>query len=174
MLQLDDPPSFMEAMFAQAAAMHVSALRLDVAPALIFASQSRPPDFTGLDDVVALAQTYHLRVVADLLTIPPWMADCATPTSDPSRCATDDVSSYASMIRQIVTRADPVVRDWEVWNEPDTAEFFDGTPQQYARMLRAAHDAVKAADPADNVLLGGNLRRGRDGLAGAGPRHARR
>jgi len=155
MLQLDDPPSFMEAMFAQAAAMHVSALRLDVAPALIFASQSRPPDFTGLDDVVALAQTYHLRVVADLLTIPPWMADCATPTSDPSRCATDDVSSYASMIRQIVTRADPVVRDWEVWNEPDTAEFFDGTPQQYARMLRAAHDAVKAADPADNVLLGG-------------------
>jgi hypothetical protein len=155
MLQLNDPPSFMEAMFAQAAAMHASAIRLDVAPALVFTSQSRPPWFSGLDEVVALARTYHLQVVADLLTIPAWMAQCATPTSNPSRCATDDLSGYASVIRQIVTRADPVIRDWEVWNEPDTAQFFDGTPQQYAFMLRAAHDAIKAADPSDVVLLGG-------------------
>jgi hypothetical protein len=155
MLQLDDPPPFMEAMFAQAAAMHASAIRLDVAPALIFSSQSQPPDFSGLDAVVALAQRYDLRVIGDLLTIPTWMAQCATPTSNPSRCATDDLAGYAAVISQIVTRADPVIRDWEVWNEPDTAEFFDGTPQQYAFMLRAAHGAIKSVDPADNVLLGG-------------------
>ncbi len=155
MLQLDDPSSFMEAMFAQAVAMHATAIRLDVAPALIFTSPSQPPDFSGLDEVVALARTYHLRVVADLLTIPTWMADCATPTSNPARCATDDLSGYASAISQIVADADPVIRDWEVWNEPDTAEFFDGTPQQYALMLRAAHDAIKAVDPADDVLFGG-------------------
>jgi hypothetical protein len=155
MLQLDDPPSFMEAMFAQAAAMHASAIRLDVAPALVFSGQGQPPDFTGLDEVVALAQRYDLSVVADLLTIPTWMADCATPTSTPSRCATDDLSGYASVISQIAARADPVIRDWEVWNEPDTPQFFDGTPQQYAFMLRTAHDAIKSVDPADNVLLGG-------------------
>jgi hypothetical protein len=155
MLQLNDPPSFMDAMFAQAAAMHAAAIRLDVAPALIFTSPSRAPDFSGLDDVVALAQAYHLQVVADLLTIPTWMAQCATPTSTPSRCATDDLTGYGSVIGQIVRRADPVIRDWEVWNEPDTGEFFDGTPQQYAFMLRAAHDAITAVDPADNVLLGG-------------------
>lgn len=155
MLQLDDPPSFMDAMFAQAAAMHASAIRLDVAPALIFTSQSAPPDFSGLDRVVALAQAYHLQVVADLLTIPAWMADCATPTGHPSRCATDDLSGYGSVISQIVTRADPVIRDWEVWNEPDAAQFFDGTPQQYAFMLRAADDAIKSVNPTDEVLLGG-------------------
>src|ERR1700760_4081147 len=123
MLQLNDPPSFMEAMFAQAAAMHASAIRLDVAPALIFSSDSAPPDFSGLDRVVALAQAYHLQVVADLLPTPAWMADCATPTSNPSRCATDDLSAYGSIVSQIVTRADPVIRDWEVWNEPDAAQF---------------------------------------------------
>ena len=163
MLQLDDPPSFMEAMFAQAAAMHASAIRLDVAPALIFTNRSQPPDFSGLDEVVALAQSYHLQVVADLLGIPTWMAHCATPTNAPSRCATDDLSDYASAIGQIVSRADPVIRDWEVWNEPDTAEFFDGTPQEYAHMLRTAHDAIKAVDPADDVLLGGI-----SGVAGTG------
>ncbi len=143
--------------------MHASAIRLDVAPALVFTSQGRPPDFSGLDEVVALAQRYDLRVVGDLLTIPTWMADCATPTSTPSRCATDDLSGYASVIGQIAARADPVIRDWEIWNEPDTAEFFDGTPQQYAFMLRTAHDAIKSVDPADNVLLGGV-----SGVAGTG------
>ena len=43
--------------------MHASAIRLDVAPALIFSTPSQPPDFSGLDEVVALAQTYHLQVV---------------------------------------------------------------------------------------------------------------
>jgi hypothetical protein len=155
MLQLDDPPSFMEAMFAQAAAMHAASIRLDVAPALIFTSPSQPPDFSGLDEVVGLAQTYHLQVVADLLTVPTWMAQCATPTSTPSRCATEDLPAYGSVIAQIVRRADPVIRDWEVWNEPDNGDFFDGTPQQYAVMLRTAHDAIKSVDPAEDVLLGG-------------------
>jgi len=156
MLQLDDPPSFMEAMFAQAASMHAGAIRLDVAPALVFgAGPTQPPDFSGLDEVMSLAQTYHLRVVADLTTIPGWMADCAAPTGDTSRCATTDLSDYASVIGQIVRHADPLIRDWEVWNEPDTAAFFDGTPQQYALMLRTAHDAIKAVDPAADVLLGG-------------------
>ena len=155
MLQLNDPPGFMEAMFAQAAAMDASAIRLDVAPAVVFANQSQPPDYSGLDQVMALAHTYRLRVVADLTTTPTWMADCAIPTADPSRCATDDLPGYASVISQIVSHADPVIRDWEVWNEPDTPAFFNGTPQQYALMLRTAHDAIKTVDPADDVLLGG-------------------
>jgi hypothetical protein len=136
--------------------MGASAIRLDVAPALVFAgSSSQPPDFSGLDEVMALARTYRLRVVGDLMTVPTWMADCAEPTADSSRCATTDLPAYASVIGQIVSHADPVIHDWEVWNEPDTAGFFDGTPQQYAFMLRAAHDAIKAVDPADHVLLGG-------------------
>jgi hypothetical protein len=36
MLQLTDPYAFMQAMFAEAAAMHGSAIRLDVAPAIAF------------------------------------------------------------------------------------------------------------------------------------------
>ena len=121
----------------------------------MFANHSQPPDFSGLDEVMSLAQAYHLRVVADLVTIPTWMADCATPASDTSRCATADLPAYASVISQIVSHADPVIRDWEVWNEPDTAAFFNGTPQQYAFMLRTAHDAIKAVDPGEDVLLGG-------------------
>jgi hypothetical protein len=157
MLQLNSPYSFMQTMFAQAAGMHASAIRLDVAPALVFADPSQPPDFGGLNEVMALSMQYNLPVVADLFTIPSWIADCEVPTdiSGMARCGTDDLTAYRSLITQIVAHADPVIRDWEIWNEPDTGEFFTGTPQQYAQMLRTAHDAIKAIDPQANVLLGG-------------------
>ena len=157
MLQLNSPPSFMQAMFAEAAGMHASVIRLDVAPALVFTDESQTPDFSGLNEVMTLSAEYHLRVIGDLLTIPSWIAACQTPVdiSQMDRCGTDDLAEYGSMIAQIVTHADPVIRDWEIWNEPDTGEFFNGTPQQYALMLRAAHDAIKGIDPRANVLLGG-------------------
>jgi hypothetical protein len=156
MLQLNSPYSFMQTMFAEAAAMHASAIRLDVAPALIFPSQTGQPDFSGLDEVMALSRQYHLRVLADLFTIPPWLAGCNAPSAmEQSRCAPADEAEYGSIVSQIVTHADPVIRDWEIWNEPDSPQFFTGSPQQYAMMLRTAHDAIKAVDPSANVLLGG-------------------
>jgi hypothetical protein len=155
MLQVSSPPQFMQAMFAEAAAMHASSIRLDVQPSIVFASPSRPPDFSGLDEVMALSQQYHLRVVADLLSLPPWIANCQHPWGDPARCGTDDLTDYGSVISQIVAHAEPVIRDWEIWNEPDGPSFFSGTPEQYAQMLRTAHDAIKQIDPQANVLLGG-------------------
>lgn len=158
MLYLDSPPAFMDAMFSEAAAMHASALRLDVAPALIFPSAGGTPDWSGLDEVMALAQRYRLRVLADLLTVPPWMAAAGCPGSDDatrSRCPPRDFTEYGQMIGQIVTHADPAITDWEVWNEPDRGQFFGGTAADYAQMLRAAHTAIKTVDPAANVVIGG-------------------
>jgi hypothetical protein len=158
MLQLDDPPAFMQAMFAEAAAAGASAIRLDVAPALIFTGPAQPPNFSGLDEVISLSQEYDLPVVGDLFTIPYWIADCATPAAAAagvSRCPTDDLADYGAEISQIVAHANPVIQDWEIWNEPDNGEFFTGAPQQYAMMLRTAHDAIKQVNPADEVLLGG-------------------
>jgi hypothetical protein len=157
MLQLNSPYPFMQTMFAQAAAMHASTIRLDVAPALVFHDPSQPPDFTGLDEVVALANAYHLRVVGDLTTIPWWISACATPRdiSAMTLCGTDDLADYRTEVTEIVRRADPGIHDWEIWNEPDRGSFFSGTPQEYAWMLRTAHDAIKAIDPQAIVLLGG-------------------
>jgi hypothetical protein len=158
MLQLTDPYAFMQAMFAEAAAMHGSAIRLDVAPAIVFAGNAdQPPDFSGLDAVTALAQQYHLQVVGDLTTIPWWISNCQVPTdlTQMDLCGTDDLADYGAMIREIVARASPTIRYWEIWNEPDSGQFFTGTPTQYAFMLRTAHDAIKSVDPAAQVLLGG-------------------
>jgi hypothetical protein len=158
MLQLNTPYPFMQTMFADAAAMHAGMIRLDVAPALVFPAGPALPDFLGLHEIMALSEQYHLPVVADLLTIPTWIApSCQIPAvgTAVARCATDDTAAYAAMLRQIAAQAAPVITDWEVWNEPDNGQFFNGTPDQYADMLRAAHDAIKGVEPGANVLLGG-------------------
>src|ERR1700760_1073590 len=66
MLQVSSPPQFMQAIFAEAAAMHASSIRLDVQPSIVFTSPSSPPDFSGLDEVMALSQQYHLREAAEV------------------------------------------------------------------------------------------------------------
>lgn len=47
------------------------------------------------------------------------------------------------------------VRVWEIWNEPDLTFFWDGTPQEYARLLKVAYMAAKQADPGAQVMIGG-------------------
>ena len=181
MLQLNSPYPFMQTMFAEAAAMHASAIRLDVAPALVFHDPLQPPDFTGLDEVVALANAYHLRVVADLTTIPWWISACATPRdiSQMTLCGTDDLADYRAEITEIVRRADPAIHDWEIWNEPDLGSFFSGTPLQYAWMLRtAARRDQGGRSPGQRAARRdlGSLRRelARAGVRGGGARRLAR
>ncbi|MFK7802854.1 MAG: hypothetical protein AB8G95_14555 [Anaerolineae bacterium] len=47
------------------------------------------------------------------------------------------------------------VTHWEMWNEPDFAIFWDGTQEDYGRLLKVGYMAAKQADPNAIVLSGG-------------------
>ena len=50
------------------------------------------------------------------------------------------------------------IRAWQVWNEPHLPAHWgpnSPNPAQYTQLLRAAHDAVKAADPGAEVVAAG-------------------
>jgi hypothetical protein len=47
------------------------------------------------------------------------------------------------------------VTHWELWNEPDLAHFWDGTIEDYARLLKVGYLAAKQADANAQVLFGG-------------------
>lgn len=48
------------------------------------------------------------------------------------------------------------IRVWEIWNEPDGG-FWKPQPnaEQYAQLLKIAHEELKKADPANQVMVGG-------------------
>ncbi|MCY3833497.1 MAG: hypothetical protein OXG85_10805 [Chloroflexi bacterium] len=49
------------------------------------------------------------------------------------------------------------IRAWEVWNEPDVAQFWNGGSQAYARLLKVAAIVIKTVDPEAKVIFGGLL-----------------
>lgn len=59
------------------------------------------------------------------------------------------------------TGVKPVVKHWEMWNEPDFpchgdfGGFWNGTPADYYRLLKVGYLAAKHADPESVVILGG-------------------
>ncbi len=67
---------------------------------------------------------------------------------------------WARFVYNTVKRYAPRIQTWEVWNEPDlgppaTFRFWSGSRADYARLLKVAYLAAKAADPGARVLFGG-------------------
>jgi hypothetical protein len=49
------------------------------------------------------------------------------------------------------------VRVWEMWNEPDLPQFWQGSIDEYARLLKVGYIAAHHADPNADVMVGGLL-----------------
>ncbi len=67
-------------------------------------------------------------------------------------------ADYADFARRVVLRyKDRGVHAYEVWNEPNHPRFWPSGVDagEYAAMLKAAAPAIRAADPAATVVLGG-------------------
>ena len=157
MLYLDHPFTAKDAMFKEAAAVGASTIRLDVSLANVFRDRNGPPDWSGVDQYMLLARRYRLRVLADLLATPWYLAACppATPNVDSYRCAPTSAAAWGRDAGLIAAHTRGVIDYFEIINEPDGSWAFDGTAQQYAQILSACYRAIHAANPAAEVVLGG-------------------
>ena len=145
MIYLDSPPSFKEAMFAQAASLGASDIRVDVDVSEIVHGDAR--DWTGLDEDVALARKYHLGVLAVLLGTPADLQRCdaSVPEFFRFRCPAGDENRYAGYVGEVVRRAGGAIGAWQVLSEPDNPLMFHGSLLDYARRLVASSRAIRTA-----------------------------
>jgi hypothetical protein len=137
------PPAMKERIFAEAKAMGARFIRVDVELAGIFTTSAGDnPDWSRLDAVLELSRRYELPILGILMRPPG-----AAPWHDPQ--------AFGRLAAAVAAHARDTVTHWEILNEPDGAWAFDGTPEQYARMLRAAYDAIGARVPEALVAMGG-------------------
>ena len=157
MLYLTHPFGAKRAMFGEAAAVGASTIRVDVELPAIFPAPPAAPDWSGVDEYMALARSYHLRVLADLTGTPWYMADCpaGTPFDATYLCPPFDARAWGQQAGAVAAHTRGVIDDFEIINEPDGGWAFHGTAQQYAGILAASYDAIHAADPRARVALGG-------------------
>jgi hypothetical protein len=124
-------------------------------------------DFAATDRKVAAAARNDIDVLGLVVRTPNWAAQHPGNPFSPPR----DDAAYAAFLRALIARYGPrgtfwaanlslprrPVRNWQIWNEPNIALNWDVQPWQrgYARLLRAAHRAVKRADPGARVVMAG-------------------
>lgn len=153
------PDPLRERIFDEAEVVGAEFIRVDVEMSAIFqrpdGTERDSPDWSHLDQVLELARKHHLRVLGLLLAPPAYISTCPDRGGDAGRCPAADTGEFGRLAGEIAERARDTIRHWEVLNEPDAEWAFAGTPEQYAAMLSAAHDGIKARVPDARVVLGG-------------------
>jgi hypothetical protein len=161
---LDDPAVDLDAQAAQMKAAGVQSWRVEFSWDLVEPRQGSF-DWAPSDRKVLAAARAGIDVLGLALRAPTWAngnhMDPFVPPKDPK--------TYAAFLTALTARYGPSgslwaehpevakrpVRAWEIWNEPNLINYFHvkSFAKPYARLLRAAYAAVKAADPGATVLM---------------------
>jgi hypothetical protein len=156
------PFEMKERIFAESAALGAEFVRVDVQMNDVFERDSGgpapAPDWRGLDELIDLARRYRLKLLGILLIPPSWLSTCPERRPDHGRCPVTDPAEFGRLAGEIAAHAGSAIDHWEVINEPDGTWAFEGTAQDYAQMLVAAHFAIKVRAPEDEILFGGIMR----------------
>jgi hypothetical protein len=111
-------------------------------------------DWSFWDEFVRLAtHEYGLRLIPYVCYTPKWAAKdqgenfWRSPPKDPA--------DFGRFMSAIVSRYRHAIHSWEIWNEPDNPAYWLGTVEEFAALVRVGSQAVRAADPLAQVVLGG-------------------
>lgn len=149
-------------------AHHVAAVRIAIEWNVAQPAADAPPSFGTYDPIVLAAARQGMSVLPTVFHTPPWAAENPRQVQSPPK----DDNAYGRFLIALVERYGPdgtlwsdhpevpkrPIRAWSVWNEPDLKPFFSPSspwPARYVRLLHAAHDALKLADPGCRVVLAG-------------------
>ena len=136
--------------------------------------QVGPFDYTHLDMVAEIAAKHGIKLLPILTAVPAWSSTAPDQLkaergnlSPVDRYRPKDAADWLHYVRNVVERYDgdgvddapgsPQLNDWEVWNEPNLAQFWPPSPNvaEYLALLKSTYQAIKAANPAATVVLGG-------------------
>jgi polysaccharide biosynthesis protein PslG len=131
-------------------------------------------DFEWLHDFVRLADRHHIRLRPYIAYTPEWAAGAYEGEAwnrPPARL--QDWERFAAALGRALG-AHRNVESYEIYNEQNVAQWWDGPAEVYAEVLRAGSRALRAAHPGAAVLFGGLVFPDADwveavcGVAGAG------
>ncbi len=123
-------------------------------------------DFQRVDDLLATSATLGFSVLAVVDGTPAWAVDSTTvpgagpPTGlDAAPFLADGSPNpgnpWAFFLATISNRYGSRLVGWEIWNEPNSPEFWRGATDQYAQLLIVAHTVLSRQSPSAPVLIGG-------------------
>ncbi len=136
-----------------------------------------PTTFAVTDPLVANAAQHGMTLLPVVVYSPYWDAVTKGSRVEPAKDA-----PYANFLTALIQRYGPhgtfwsthpdipkrPIRAWQVWNEPNVSLYWSvkNFQSSYVALLKAAHQAIKHADPGAKVVLAGMPNYSWDYLAG--------
>jgi hypothetical protein len=110
-------------------------------------------DWSKVDRTVNAAVTRNMAIIGIINASPAWAVAPNVPAIS-GRPASP--AQYADFCAKVATRYKGKVSAYEVWNEPNGAQFFAPAPDPagYTDLLKAAYPRIKTADPNATVIGG--------------------
>lgn len=119
-----------------------------------------PYDWTGLDRVVGSARARGLEVRVQLVGMPDWAREGRRSLGGAAAwrppLTSSELRAWSSFVTDVVEHLAGRATYVEVWDEPNNADFWatGPDPAAFARLLERTYAAVKAVDPAVQVVSG--------------------
>lgn len=114
-------------------------------------------DFEWLHEFATLAEEYRIELRPYVAYTPEWAArpggaDADVWNNPPARLA--DWEAFTGALAAALSQH-PNVASFEIYNEQNALQWWDGTPAEYAEVLTAASRTIRARAPRTLLLFGG-------------------
>ncbi|WP_431916004.1 hypothetical protein [Micromonospora wenchangensis] len=119
------------------------------------------PDFSAVDQIAErsrkLGITLHLKIRTGVCWATGGTAKFTRGQANKTESAMpQDLAAYQNFVRTLVQRYAPYgVREYAVENEVNAQQYWAGSPEDYRRLVTAAAEAIRAADPQAKVVDSG-------------------
>jgi len=136
-------------------------------------------DFSYLDKAVDVAEQHKVEVLLTLAWSPSWAS--ARPNDKgygPQGAVSEpkNMADWQNFVETIATRYKGRIKEYEIWNEPNSKGFYSGSIPQLVRVAEAAYTTIKRVDPSALVtsppVAGDNLNWFEDYLKAGGGKYA--
>jgi len=100
------------------------------------------------DQVVSTATNRGLNILGLIQPSYAWVSSSNAPASPA------DFQQFSNFVHFITTRYQGVIKYWEIWNEPNSSEFWKPAPDaaNYVELLKNAYHAAKHVDPTIQIV----------------------
>ncbi len=108
--------------------------------------------FNKYDEMVDVLTKSGIQVLGILNYATDWASSCGK-----WNCPPGDNSAFVNYAQKVIGRYKDKVKHWEVWNEPDSAIYWnpqDGL-KSYCKLLKEVYLTAKKIDPGCKILNGG-------------------
>ncbi len=105
----------------------------------------------NLEGILENAQSKDMKDILMVLgTTPKWNAKKISDTDYPqpgAASAPKDLDAWDAWVTEVATRYKGRITSYQIWNEANLKNFWNGTPEEMADLTKRAYDIIKKIDP---------------------------